>query len=176
MGKQGSTRPTRRRCIMYKNSALLSIGAALVLSLFFVDGGHAFQIDRNQNAGVLMAGNMKGTANLPITQVSNTPNPCGGRTGVTCRKQSPPGSGAMTADGSRYTSQVANTPTPCGGRTGASCRNGSPAGSSEMATDGSGYTMTKSVVGMLFGAGLFALVGFGAGRLRHHHGDHGQHA
>ena len=32
---------------MYKNSALLSIGTALVLSLFFVDGGHAFQIDRN---------------------------------------------------------------------------------------------------------------------------------
>ena len=161
---------------MYKNSALLSIGAALVLSLFFVDGGHAFQIDRNQNTGVLMAGEMKGTASLPITQVSNTPNPCGGRTGVTCRTQSPPGSGAMATDGSRYTSQVANTPTPCGGRTGASCRNGSPAGSGEMATDESGYTMTTSVAGMLFGAGLFALVGFGAGRLRYQHGDHGHHA
>ena len=61
---------------MYKNSALLSIGAALVLSLFFVDGGHAFQIDRNQNAGIVMAGDMKGTANLPITQVSNAPTPC----------------------------------------------------------------------------------------------------
>ena len=172
MGKQGSTRPTRRRCIMYKNSALLSIGAALVLSLFFVDGGHAFQIDRNQNTGVLMAGEMKGTATLPITQVLNTPNPCGGRTGVTCSKQTQPGSRAMATDGSRYTSQVSNTPIPCGGRTGASCRNGSPAGSGEMATDGSGYTMTKSVVGMLFGAGLFALVGFGAGRLRHHHEHH----
>ena len=170
MGKQGSTRPTRRRCIMYKNSALLSIGAALVLSLFFVDGGHAFQIDKNQNAGVLMAGEMKGTANLPITQVSNTPNPCGGRTGVTCSKESPPGSGAKASDGSRYTSQVSNTPIPCGGRTGASCRNGSPAGSGEMATDGSGYTMTTSVAGMLFGAGLIVLIGLGASRLRHHHG------
>jgi hypothetical protein len=161
---------------MYKNSALLSFGAVLLLSLFVVDGGHAFQIDRNQNAGVLMAGDMKGTGSLLITQVSNRPNPCGGRTGVTCSKESPPGSGAKASDGSRYTSQVSNTPIPCGGRTGASCRNGSPAGSSEMATDGSGYTMTKSVVGMLFGAGLFALVGFGAGRLRHQHGDQGHHA
>jgi len=161
---------------MYKNSTLLSIGAALVLSLFFVDGGHAFQIDRNQKTGVQMAGDMKGTVTLPITQVSNTPNPCGGRIGVTCSTQSPPRSGAMATDGSRYTIQVSNTPIPCGGRTGASCRNGSPAGSGEMATDGSGYTMTKSVVGMLFGAGLFALVGFGAGRLRHHHEHHGHHA
>jgi len=29
---------------MYKNSALLAIGAALLLSLFFVDGSDAFQI------------------------------------------------------------------------------------------------------------------------------------
>ena len=157
---------------MYRNSALLSIGAALVFSLFFFGVGHAFQIDRNQDARILMAGQMKGTASLPITQVSNTPNTCGGRTGVTCRKYSPPGSGAMATDGSRYTSQVSNTSTPCGGRTGASCRNGSPAGSGEIATDESGYTMTTSVAGMLFGAGLFALVGFGAGRLRHHHGHH----
>jgi hypothetical protein len=89
---------------MYKNSALLSIGAALLFSLFFIDVGHAFQIDRNQNAGVLMAGEMKGTANLSTKQVSNTPNPCGGRTGATCRKQSPPGSGEMATAGSRYTS------------------------------------------------------------------------
>ncbi len=33
---------------MYRNSALLSIGAALLFSLFFVDGGHAFQIERNR--------------------------------------------------------------------------------------------------------------------------------
>ena len=89
---------------MYKNSTLLSIGAALVLSLFFVDGGHAFQIDKNQYAGVLMAGDMKGTANLPITQVSNTPNPCGGRTGAGCRKQSTPRSGEKATDGTLYTS------------------------------------------------------------------------
>ena len=89
---------------MYKNSALLSIGAALVLSLFFVDGGHAFQIDRSKNAGILMAGDMKGTANLPSTQVSNTPTPCGGRTGTSCRQQSSQGSGAKATDGSLYTS------------------------------------------------------------------------
>lgn len=29
---------------MYRNSALLAIGAALLLSLFFVDGSYAFQI------------------------------------------------------------------------------------------------------------------------------------
>jgi len=162
---------------MYKNSALLSIGAALVLSLFFVDGGQAFQIDRNQNAGVLMAGEMKRTASLPITQVSNTPTPCGGRTGVTCRTQSQPESGAMATNGSRYTSQAANTPTPCGGRTGASCKNQSQQGSGAAATDGSLYTSASMrevlpAAGILFGAGLIVLIGFGASRLRHHHGHH----
>ena len=29
---------------MYKNSALLTIGAALLLSLFFADGGYAIQV------------------------------------------------------------------------------------------------------------------------------------
>ena len=182
MGKQGSTRPTRRRCIMYKNSALLSIGAALVLSLFFVDGGQAFQIDRNQNTGVLMAGDMKGTASLPIIQVSNTPNPCGGRAGVTCSKQSPPGSGAMATDGSRYTSQVSNRSNPCGGRTGASCKQQNPQGSGATATDESLYTSASMLVplsaaGILFGASLIVLIGLGASRLRHHHGHHdGHHA
>ena len=93
-----------RRCMMYTNSTLLSIGAALLLSLFFVDVGHAFQIDRRHDARVLMAGEMKGTANLAAKQVSNTPNPCGGRTGATCRKQSPPGSGEKATDGFLYTS------------------------------------------------------------------------
>ena len=162
---------------MYKNSALLSIGAALLCSLFFVDGGHAFQIDRNQNAGILMAGDMKGTASLPITQVSNTPNPCGGRTGVTCRQYSPPGSGAMATDGSRYTSQVSNTTTPCGGRTGASCKQQNPQGSGTTATDGSLYASVSMLevlpaAGILFGAGLIVLIGLGASRLRHHHGHH----
>ena len=89
---------------MYKNSALLSIGAALLFSLFFIDVGHAFQIEKRQDARIVMAGEMKGTANLAIKQVLNTPNPCGGRTGATCRKESPQGSGATATDGSRYTS------------------------------------------------------------------------
>ena len=33
---------------MYKNSALLSIGAALFFSLFFFGVGHAFQIEKNR--------------------------------------------------------------------------------------------------------------------------------
>ncbi len=89
---------------MYKNSALLSIGAALLSSLFLVDGGHAFQIEKRQDARIVMAGEMKGTANLSTKQVSNTPNPCGGRTGAACRKQSPPGSGEKTTGGVLYTS------------------------------------------------------------------------
>ena len=88
---------------MYKNFALLSIGAVLLLSLFFIDAGLAFQIDRNQNARVLMAGEMNATVNPPTTQVSNTPIPCGGRSGTTCWKQSHQGSGATATDGSQYT-------------------------------------------------------------------------
>ena len=89
---------------MNKNFALLSIGAALLLPLFFVDLGHAFQIEKRQDARILMAGEVKGTANSPSIQVSNTPTPCGGRTGATCRKQSPQGSGEKATDGSLYTS------------------------------------------------------------------------
>jgi hypothetical protein len=90
--------------MMYQNSALLSIGAALLLSLFFIDVGLAFQIvDRRKDASIVMAGEMKETANLATTQVSNTPNPCGGRTGATCRKQSQPGSGEQATVGARYT-------------------------------------------------------------------------
>ena len=170
--------PNHRRCMMYKNSALLSISAALFFSLFFLGVGHAFQIDRNQNAGVLMAGETKGTASLPITQVSNMPNPCGGRTGASCRTQSTSESGAMaTTDGSRYTSQVSNTSNPCGGRTGASCPQQSSQGSGATAADGSLDTSATMLVslaaaGILFGAGFIALVGLGASRLRHHHGHH----
>ena len=61
-----------RRCMMYTNSTLLSIGAALLLSLFFIDVGHAFQIDRRHDARVLMAGEMKAIANPPTTRGSNT--------------------------------------------------------------------------------------------------------
>jgi hypothetical protein len=93
----------RRRWIMDKNSVLLAIGAALVFSLFCFDAGLAGQIDKKQGACNLMAGEMKGTANLSIKQISNTPTPCGGRTGASCRKDRPGGSGAMPTDGSRYT-------------------------------------------------------------------------
>ncbi len=168
---------------MNKNSVLLSIGAALLFSLFLVDGGHAFQIDKRQDARILMAGEMKGTASLPIKQVSNTPIPCGGRTGATCWKQSPQGSGATATDGALYTSQVSNTPIPCGGRTGgATCWKQGPQGSGATATDGSLSTSASMLVpllaagilfgGILFGAGFIALVDLGASRLRHHHEHH----
>ena len=164
---------------MSRNSALLAIGAALFCSLFFFDVGHAFQIDKRQDAPVLMAGEMEETANLPTQQVSNTPTPCGGRAGATCGTQSQTGSGAIATDGSRYTGQVSNTANPCGGRTGASCTTQSPPGSEATPTDGSLYTSASMLVslpaaGILFGfgAGFIALVGFGVSRLRHHHGYH----
>lgn len=132
--------------IMYKNSALLSISAALLFSLFCIDVGFAFQIDRNQNARVLTAGETKGRANPPTTQVSNTPNPCTesgqGRTGAPGKQRCPLGSGAMAPDGSRYTSQVSNTPTPCGGRTESTCTKQSPPVSGEQAKVGALHTTT----------------------------------
>ena len=155
---------------MYKNSTLLTIGAALFFSLFCIDVGFAFQIDRNQNAG---------TASLPSKQVSNTPTPCGGRTGITCRTQSLQGSGALATAGSQYISHVSTTPAPCGGRTGATCSKQSLPGSGALATDGSQYTMTMSAsaAGMLFSVGLIALVVLGARRLSHPHRHHdGHHA
>ena len=88
---------------MYKNSALLSIGVALLFSLFFFGVGHAFQIEQRQGVRTLTAAEMKGTASLPIKQVSNAPIPCGGRTGALCNTNSHPGSGEMATDGSRYT-------------------------------------------------------------------------
>jgi hypothetical protein len=103
-GQRMFTVATIRRWIMYRNSALLSIGAALVFSLFFFGVGHAFQIDRNQDARILMAAQMKGTASLPIKQVSNAPNPCTeggkGRTGAPGKQRCPLGSGAMATAGS----------------------------------------------------------------------------
>jgi hypothetical protein len=93
--------------MMYKNSTLLSIGAALLCSLFFVNVGHAFQIDRKQDARILMAGEMNGTANLAATQVSTTPNPCTeggkGRTGAPGMNRCPSRSGEQATDGVRYT-------------------------------------------------------------------------
>jgi len=161
---------------MYRNSALLSIGAAMVFSLFFFGVGHAFQIDKKQDARILMSGHMNGTADLSIKHVSTTPNPCTeggyGRTGAPGKQRCPLGSGAKATDGSLYTSQVSNTPNACGGRTGATCREHSQPGSAAMATDGVRYTSTTSEAAMLFGVGLIALVVLGAKRLRYPHGHH----
>jgi hypothetical protein len=162
---------------MHKNSALLGIGAALLFSLFFVDVGHAFQIEKRQDARTQMAGEMKGTAGPTSKQVSNMPNPCGGRTGASCKQQSSQGSGELATVGPRYASQVSNTPNPCGGRTGASCTQQSPQGSGATATDGSldisaSMLVSLAAAGILFGAGFIALVGLGARRLHHHHGHH----
>ena len=166
---------------MNKNFVLLSIGAALLFSLFFVDLGHAFQIEKRHAPRTLMAGAVKGAANAPTTQVSNTLIPCAGRTGATCRTQSPQGSGATATAGSLYTSQVSNTPIPCGGRTGVTCRTQSRQGSGATATDVSLHTSASTLVplsaaGILFGAGFIVLIGLGASRLRHHHEHHGHHA
>ena len=168
---------------MYKNYALLSIGATLLCSLCFIDAGHAFQIDRRQDARILMAGGMKGTANLATIQVSTTPNPCtdGGKglIGAPGNKQCPSGSGEMATAGSLYTRQVSNTPNPCteGGKglIGAPGNKRCPPGSGEQAANGSPDTSASMLVslpaaGILFGVGLTALVRVGASRLRHHHG------
>ena len=161
---------------MYRNSALLSIGAAMVFSLFFFGVGHAFQIEKKQGVLTLTAAEMNGTANLSIKHVSTTPNPCTegglGRTGAPGKQRCPLGSGAMATDGSLYTSQVSNMPISCGGRTATACREHSQPGSGAMATDGSQYTSATSAAGMLFGVGLTALVVLGARRLRHPHGHH----
>ncbi|MDZ4733746.1 MAG: hypothetical protein SGJ16_09195 [Nitrospirota bacterium] len=78
---------------MCKHSTLLSIGAALLFSLFFLDVGHAFQIEKRQDVRPIMAGAVKGTANLPVKQASNLPNPCTeggkGRTGAPDKKRCP---------------------------------------------------------------------------------------
>jgi hypothetical protein len=133
---------------MHKNYTLLSIGATLLCSLFFVNVGHAFQIDRRQDARIQMAGGMKGTANLPTTQVSTTPNPCHeggkGRTGAPGKKQCLPGSGEQATDAS-----IA------------------------MAADMNSWTgVPLQAAGILFVAGLIALIGLGVRGLRHHHGHH----
>ena len=167
---------------MYRNSALLSIGAALVFSLFFFGVGHAFQIEKRQGVYTLTAAEMKGTASLPIKQVSNAPIPCGGRTGALCSTNSPPVSGEMAKDGYRHTIQVLNTSTPCGGRSGVPCKDQSPQASGASATDGSLFTsgsmlVPLPLVGILFGAGFIALVGFGVRGWRHNHEHHdGHHA
>ena len=174
---------------MYKNSALLSIGAALLCSLFFVDVGHAFQIDRSQDAHIQMATDMKGTANLPTRQVSIAPNPCTaggkGRAGAPGTKRCPSGSGDHATAESLYTSQISTTANPCiaggKGRAGAPGTKRCPSGSGELATAArsamaadmnSWAEVPLQVAGTLFVLGLIALVGLGLRGLRHHHGHH----
>ena len=51
---------------MYKNSALLAISAALLLSLCFVDRGYAFQIvGRKPTADLLRVAEMNGWTEMP---------------------------------------------------------------------------------------------------------------
>ena len=174
---------------MSKNSALLSIGAALLFSLFFVDISHAFKTDRKKDASIVMAGEMNGTANLSSTQVSTTPNPCTvggkGRTGAPGKKLCPSGSGEKAIAGSQYASQVSTTPNSCTeggkGRTGAPCTRQSLSGSGEKATDGrivmpsdmNSWTGVPSpTVVILFVTGLIALAGLSLRGLRHHHEHH----
>jgi hypothetical protein len=55
---------------MTKNSTLLSIGAALLLSLFFVDGGDAFQIaNRPPAVDLMMVAKMNGWTEGPLQVV-----------------------------------------------------------------------------------------------------------
>ena len=135
---------------MYKNSALLSIGATLLFSLCFIDAGHAVQIEKRQDAPILTAGEMNGTTNFANTQVSTTPNPCAeggkGLIGAPGMKQCPSRSGEQATAGSRYTSQVSNTPNPCteGGKglIGAPGMKRCPSRSGEQTTAGARYTTT----------------------------------
>ena len=99
---------------MYKNVALLSIGAALLWSLFVFDVGHAVQIDRKQAVRNLVATELNGTANAPTTQVSSRPTPCTEdgmrRTGAPCQKQRLSGSGEKAREETHFTS-TGNTAT-----------------------------------------------------------------
>ena len=55
---------------MYKNSALLTIGAALLLSLFCVDGGYAFQIvNRKPPVDFMTVAEMNGWTEGPLQVV-----------------------------------------------------------------------------------------------------------
>src|SRR5262245_28559347 len=83
---------------MNKNSVLLSVGAALLLSTFCFDVSHAVHIDRTkQYAQTQMAGIMNEPAKPTTAQVANAPIPCRGdgmrRTGAPCTKPSLPWAG-----------------------------------------------------------------------------------
>jgi hypothetical protein len=95
---------------MNKHTALLSIGAALLCSLFVVDVGHAFQIEKRQGARIQMAGEVRETANPPIKQVSIAPNPCTvggrGRAGAPGTKRCPLDSGEKATASALYTNTI----------------------------------------------------------------------
>ena len=83
---------------MNKNSVLLSVGAALLLSTFCFDVSHAVHIDRTkQYAKTQMAGIMNEPAKAPAAQVAKAPIPCRGdgmrRTGAPCTTPSLPWAG-----------------------------------------------------------------------------------
>lgn len=104
------TVPHHRLCMMSKKSALLSICAALVWSLFVSGVAHAVQTEIRQDTPRLLVAKLNGTANMATVQLSNTPNPCHvsgkGRTRAICAKQSQPGSGERAADLTQYASAI----------------------------------------------------------------------
>lgn len=98
-------------CMMNKHSVLLSIGAALLGSLFLVDLGHAIQTESRQDPQNLTVAAMNRTANAPAIQVSNRLNLCsvagkGRSRALVCAKQSQAGSGERAAEESQATSPI----------------------------------------------------------------------
>jgi uncharacterized protein YggE len=90
---------------MSKNFTLLSISAALLISLFSVGVGQAVQIDWKKQARI------KVSTNAQTTHVPNTAVPCGGRNAVVCKVET-----------TAQTTQVSNAANPCGGRNTAACK------------------------------------------------------
>ena len=85
---------------MSKKVALISIGTALLGSLFLFDVGHAVQTEKKQEIRYLTLAEIKGTANAPTTP--NTLTPCTGdglrRPGTACQTHSLFGSGEKSVD------------------------------------------------------------------------------
>jgi hypothetical protein len=89
---------------MNRNFVPLSIGAALFVSLFCADVGHAVQINRAQQHAHARMAEMNKTANASVAPL---PIPCGDgmrRTGPPCKRPSLPGSGEAAIDGTLYAS------------------------------------------------------------------------
>ena len=92
---------------MSRNFALLSIGAALLWSLFLFDVVHAVQTEKTQEIRYLTLAEIKGTLNAPTTHVSNAPAPCAEdgmrRSAAPCQRHTLPGSGGKALDRILYT-------------------------------------------------------------------------